>query len=148
LFLLLHVVGIVSVLQRVLPSGELAKIDLGLLGLFAGFSAAVKLTGLIVPLATACVVAGRLLIGERRALVGRALAFLLPAVAVIGFFYARPTFGTGNPFYPYYAAWFTDDEATLAMSEYHHDAGRKHFSPLPDAPLDVAKFFVSTPFLL
>lgn len=98
------------------------------LGVLAGGAAAVKLTGiavLAVPvlwyLATACR-------RPRARPAGLEISlYLTAALAVAVPFYLRPWLATGNPFYPYYAEWFTRELATLEMSRYHHALGGAAF---------------------
>lgn len=42
-------------------------------------------------------------------------------------FYLRPLLVTGNPFYPYFADFFSKTKAALCMSLYQHDAGTLKF---------------------
>ncbi len=92
-----------------------------LLGVLAGGSAAIKLTGLAVialPVVLACS-AGRLPRSQWR-FCGTAV---LIALAVCAPFYLRPWLATGNPCYPYLAEWFSTSPATLSMSRFHHAIG-------------------------
>jgi hypothetical protein len=74
--------------------------------------------------------------------------FLLPLVMGVTLFYARPWFATGNPFYPYFAGLFTDREAALATSQYHHAAGKLHFGPTWNTLPELGLLFFATPLLL
>jgi hypothetical protein len=151
LFLLLQVIGIFSFLNRALcrespPSSR----ELMLLGFCSGMAASVKLTGLIVPMATGGFLVGWYFwTGSRKGQILRqTLAFGLPMLMVFGAFYSRPTLATGNPFYPYFAPLFADHPATLETSAYHHDAGYLKFGPTMESPLKVAGYFPATPILL
>jgi hypothetical protein len=96
-----------------------------ILGVLAGGSAAIKLTGLPL-LALPCL----WYLGQawhdrsRRRSIAQSLAlYLLIALAIALPFYLRPWLLTGNPFYPYYSEWFTLDPARLETSRYHHALG-------------------------
>ncbi len=96
-----------------------------LLGILAGGSAAVKLTGLSVLLLPLLWYTGGWLekrVRTRRTLLGVAV-FLVVAACVVVPFYARPGWTTGNPCYPYFAEWFSSSAAVNEMSRYHHDIG-------------------------
>jgi len=136
---------------------ESGRVDWLLVGVFAGFAAAVKLTGFIVPVAACLVATGAF--GktsksvrppedsprERRR---RFLLLLTPVLLITLLFYSRPFLATGNPVYPYFASLFTDRVSSQAMSEYHHAAGKLHFGPDLDSPWEAAMLFVETPILL
>jgi hypothetical protein len=49
--------------------------------------------------------------------------YSLVAFAMAFPFYFRPCLLTGNPFYPYYAQWFSIDPSRLEMSRFHHSLG-------------------------
>jgi len=131
-----------------------------LIGVFCGFAASVKLTGGIIALAmvgfflfTAWRDNGRqgsLNDGRAGKPVLRAgLAFLGPMILVVLLFYSRSWLATGDPFYPYFAGVFTDPESTLAMSEYHHDAGKIiNLGHKLDGPWQMVGYFFATPILL
>lgn len=95
------------------------------IGILAGGAAAVKLTGLPM-IAVACLLFVQETLLERlrwRATVQATFMMIGVALLVCGPFYLRPWLLTGNPFYPYYAEWFTADAATLELSRYHHALG-------------------------
>jgi hypothetical protein len=151
IFLVLHIAAMAQLwirkpMSRV--SEPRAQVQLGLL---AGIAASIKLTGMIVPaLATVLAASASWCRAPRsaRACLVRSSAFLLPLLAVVAVFYARPAVETGNPLHPYFASLFTDDEAALASSAYHHDAGKEKFG----APLELSAAtlgrFVRIPFQL
>jgi hypothetical protein len=102
-----------------------------IVGILAGGAAAVKLTGVAV-LALPCL----WYVGQWARRPARrkkspapappwpALAICLLSAAIVSLpFYLRPWLLTGNPFYPYYAHWFTTEAAVLEMSRYHHALG-------------------------
>jgi hypothetical protein len=95
-------------------------------GVLAGGAAGVKLTGMAVIVIPCVLFVGR---GYRSASQHwKALAFyLVVAIAVALPFYLRPWLLKGNPFYPYFAQWFTSDAARIEMSRYHHAIGGAAF---------------------
>jgi len=100
-----------------------------LVACLAGVAASIKLTGLVVPgLAALALLATRRRGDAPRPAAPLAL-FLLPFLAIVVAFYARPALATGNPFHPYFAAHFSDDPAVLETSRYHHDAATAKFGP-------------------
>ena len=114
------------------------------LGILAGGAAAVKLTGvtvLVLPLLWYC---GVLWTDRSRwkSPARSALLCLTVSLCVALPFYLRPWLATGNPCYPYFAEWFSDDPARLDMSRYHHTIG--------DAAFGVRSLttFVAGPLLL
>jgi len=110
-------------------------------GLAAGACLAVKLTGAFPAMAAIALSAmekeaswsGRL----KKAAMAAALAalFALP-------FYARPALETGNPFHPYFAWLFSNSEAALESSKFHHEIGSARFGA------DGIPGLLSTPLLL
>jgi hypothetical protein len=92
------------------------------LGVLAGGAAAVKLTGtavLALPLLWYIGAAWHDRSQWRAA--ARSAAACLAVAACVAFpFYLRPWLQTGNPFYPYFAEWFSDDPALIETSRYHH----------------------------
>lgn len=110
-----------------------------LIGALAGAACAVKLTGL----GTAVVLFGLALWKlPRRSWGGAGLAFAIAAIALALPFFLRPWIQTGNPLYPFYARWFTADEATLATSLMHHAMGAR-YGVIPDVT-----GFLTTPFVV
>jgi hypothetical protein len=119
------------------------------LGILAGGAAAAKLTGLAVSVAIGAWYAGQLWWpprtteqGEeprmaRRTRIGGMLVDPCPSVLIRGCliscvflmftapFYLRPGVLTGDPFYPYFAWWFSGDPARVEMSRYHHELGAR-----------------------
>lgn len=100
-----------------------------ILGVLAGGAAAVKMTGIAV-LAVPCL----WYIGEawhdrsRWQIAARSLAaYVTAAFCVCLPFYLRPWMLTGNPFYPYFGEWFTDELARIEMSRFHHGIGGQPF---------------------
>jgi hypothetical protein len=94
-------------------------------GVLVGGAAAVKLTGaaiLAVPIVWHVAEIWR---GNGRvADTARSLAiYSIFALSVALPFYLRPWMLTGDPFYPYYAPWFSDNPARFEMSRYHHALG-------------------------
>jgi len=94
------------------------------LGILAGGTAAVKLTGLaalaLPVIWSACLAQHRT---RRTATMRGALLSLIVAAAIALPFYLRPWLATGNPCYPYFAEWFSNNPARLEMSRYHHALG-------------------------
>ena len=151
LFLALHIAAIACLWMRTPGSKASEPPRQVLLGILTGLAASIKLTGMIVPVLTALLFARgswfRSPCSARTFLV-RSRAFLLPLLVVLAVFYSRPALTTGNPLHPYFASYFTDDEAALASSTYHHDAGTVRFGvPLELSAATVGQF-VGTPFQL
>jgi hypothetical protein len=138
-WILLQFTGLLFLVRR--PGKE--TWEFVLMGVFAGFAASVKLTGIIIPVA-----AGLLVIFKSRPLLARLVQFLGPMLLVMLIFYARPFLDTGDPVYPYFAWMFSDQEAMLAMSTYHHDAGKQRFGSTMSDPWQIALFYCETPLLL
>jgi hypothetical protein len=94
-------------------------------GVLAGGAAAVKLTGLPIVIVPLIYYASELLRRQPRfAAIGHAAApYLIIALVIACPFYLRPWYLTGNPFYPYYAQFFSQDPERLEMSRYHHALG-------------------------
>ncbi len=100
-----------------------------LLGILAGGSAAVKPTGaitIVIPLTW------YLWIGmtDRRVAVRLPLycgTIILTSSLVALPFYVRTWMFAGNPFYPYFAEWFSNDSRVLETSLYHHSIGSDAF---------------------
>jgi hypothetical protein len=99
-----------------------------ILGILAGGAAAVKLTGVVLLVVPLGVLAALALKPSRRtrALAASATATTVAALVALPF-YLRPWLATGNPLYPYFAGWFSDDPARLEMSRYHHAIGGAWF---------------------
>jgi hypothetical protein len=95
-----------------------------IVGALAGATAAVKLTGIAIIFVPCLwhVIRYRWRLGLRES-VRTPLVYLACALAVALPFYLRPWLLTGNPFYPYFAQWFSDGPARLEMSRYHHALG-------------------------
>jgi len=151
LFLVLHIAAIACLWIRKSASKASEPRTQVLLGVVTGMAASIKLTGMIVPvLATVLAASVSWCRAPRsaRAFLARSGAFLLPLILLLTVFYSRPALLTGNPLHPYFASLFTDDEAALASSKYHHDAGTERFGvPLE---LSAATFghFAAAPFEL
>ena len=100
-----------------------------LIGVLAGGCGAVKLTGgiiLIVPLIWLLKNA----IIDQRCIV-RVLIYL-GTILLMSFVFAMPFYGrawifSGNPFYPYFAGWFSNDVSLLETSLYHHSIATDSF---------------------
>lgn len=108
-------------LQRHLPPWRVAL----LVGVLAGGAAAIKLTGLAIAIVPGFWFGARAWRSARwrpTALMQFGVYFAVAALVALPF-YARPWLLTGNPFYPYYAQWFSSDPARLEMSRYHHALG-------------------------
>ncbi len=99
-----------------------------ILGILAGGAAAVKLTGLVLLVVPLGVLAALAWKPSRRirALAAGGVATAVSALVALPF-YLRPWLATGNPLYPYFAGWFSDDPARLEMSRYHHAIGGAWF---------------------
>jgi len=112
------------------------------LGVLVGGATATKLTGLILAVVPVAGYVLRCDLRERSRTV-RDMAVAGAACAVFALpFYLRPWLATGDPFYPYFAWWFTDEPATVAMSRFHHAIGSAKFG-LVSVP-----FFLSAPLML
>ncbi len=114
-------------LKRDVPSRLIAHSVL--LGILVGGSAAVKLTGMITIL---ILLTWYLWIGlnERRVAVRLPIycgTIILTALVVAMPFYLRIWMFSGNPFYPYFADWFSKDARVLETSLYHHSIGSDAF---------------------
>ena len=96
-----------------------------ILGILAGGAAAVKLTGLALLIVPCLWYAVDVWQNRARlwAAIRAAATYLVVAMFIVLPFYARPWLATGNPFYPYFAAWFTGDLAAIETSQYHHAMG-------------------------
>jgi hypothetical protein len=148
--ILVQFIGMFFVLGRISHTGRTG--DWLMLGFFAGFAASVKLTGAILPAALSLLLAFKVLRGREgrqpRSLLTKVGAFLGPLLLVIALFYSRPLLATGNPLYPYFAPLFTNKEATLEMSRYHHDAGRAKFGVPFEWSGEAILYYCWTPVLL
>lgn len=115
-----------------------------LLGVLAGGAAAAKLTGLTVLLLPCLWYVGWMLSDRTtwRVAARRMFVALAVAVGVALPFYVRAWWGTGNPFYPYFAEWFRSDPARLEMSRFHHEIGGAFFG------VRSLETFVAGPILL
>lgn len=113
--------------NRELGGTGLSKV--AIVGVLAGGAAAVKLTGLVV-IAIPCLwYAGQCRQGRVRwHSAARSLALCLTVVLFVALpFYLRPWLATGNPLYPYFCEWFSNDPARLEMSRFHHAIGGATF---------------------
>lgn len=121
-WILVQIIGALALLVGRRDGSERRGPVMGLLGLFAGAACAVKLTGL----STAAVL---LMLGALHAggasLAGLARFAIVASVFAVPF-YLRAWVQTGNPLYPFFASWFTSDEATLEMSRLHHKMGDRY----------------------
>src|SRR5262249_39132921 len=50
---------------------------------------------------------------------------LFVAALFVAPFYLRAWLLAGDPFYPYFARWFSSDPARMEMSRFHHELGSK-----------------------
>lgn len=148
LFLALQLAAIACLWLRTKASTTRVQVQLGFL---AGAAASIKLTGMIVPLLAALLLAGGAWLRaprSARTVLARVAAFSAPVLVLLAIFYSRPALATGNPLHPYFASWFTADEAAVESSVYHHDAGTARFGvPLELSAAAVGRF-LSTPFAL
>lgn len=96
-----------------------------MLGVLAGGSVAIKLTGFaVLALPVVWLLFNRNRIKRPTLATNRFLAMYAAAALCIALpFYLRPWLATGDPFYPYYSQWFSADVARLEMSRYHHELG-------------------------
>ena len=98
-----------------------------LCGILAGGIVATKLTGLGV----AAIIFIFLWSKYQKTFVGRrsflCLYFVLGGLCMALPFYLRPWLLTGNPFYPFLAAWFGGSEAEILTGRYHYLLGNAHF---------------------
>jgi hypothetical protein len=151
LFLVLHVAAIACLWLRKPAFAASAPRTQVLLGFLCGMAASIKLTGMIVPVLASALAARASWCRapcSARAFLVRSGGFLLPLLAVLAVFYSRPAALTGNPLHPYFAWFFSDDEAELASSTYHHDAGKERFGvPLELSAATVGRF-AAIPFKL
>lgn len=129
--LLMNIAGLLLALELpVRVSGScVRRAPPGILGILAGGAAAVKLTGfavIVVPCLWYVGVAWRNHL-QRRHTVQSLIVFVIVALSVSLPFYLRPYLATGNPFYPYFAEWFSNDAVQLDISGYHHTIGGAAF---------------------
>jgi hypothetical protein len=99
-----------------------------LFALLAAGTASIKLTGLIaavLPLSLILFPAEGCLISKSKV---KQCLLLISVCAVLALpFYLRPWIMTGNPFYPYFARFFSDSRSSLAMSGFHHAIGSDRY---------------------
>ncbi len=99
------------------------------IGVLAGGAAAVKMTG-FAAFAVPCLwYLGKAMSDRSRrgVVAGHLAASLAVALVVCSPFYLRTWMATGNPFYPYFCWWFTDDPVRIDMSHHHHAIGGMYF---------------------
>ncbi len=131
-FALLNIAGLLYLLRFphfVSDDGRSAAANLLLIANLAAGSVAVKLTGLPVLAVPMLYIAVQNL-GQRNWVKRSLPVFLLLSCAYAVFllpFFARPWLAVGNPFYPYFETWFTNDPARLETSRYHHALGSDMF---------------------
>ncbi len=106
---------------------EPGPVNLAILaGIFAGASVAVKLTG-----ASAAVAIFVLLLFQYKTSLRKSIEILVVFCVISGAFalpfYLRPWLLTGNPFYPYFNAWFISRPGALVISSYHHAIGNARY---------------------
>jgi len=91
------------------------------LAVLGGLATGWKLIGAMF-LPTLAVMTGLAWWGGKRPRPWRAWAIALAAAVIVAApFYLRPWLATGDPFYPYYARWFTPgNPAAVEVSTYHH----------------------------
>lgn len=115
-----------------------------LLGILVGGCMAVKPTGTIcicVPLLW-CLANCRRGHSNLRCMLMSVTVMVIAAMLFAGPFYVRPWINTGNPFYPYFANWFSIAPNAIETSLYHHDIGSAAFG------LRGLAAFLMTPVLL
>jgi hypothetical protein len=98
-----------------------------LCGIMAGGAASIKLTGIIlfvIPALWSCFLYSHFPSARKNILKATILFFSVGLLIALPF-YLRPWFATGNPFYPYFCWLFSDSQAQMAMSEFHHKIGAK-----------------------
>ncbi len=144
--ILLNVAAMLYLLPMT-PAGNSKHMPTGnaiTLGILAGGIGAAKLTGLIfvaIPIAWHTLSLWPNI--RLREINQRKLLIYLASFSLICLpFYLRPWLATGNPFFPYFGAWFSRDPATIAMSEYHHTIADQTFG------IRSAATFLTTPILL
>ncbi len=118
-----------------------------ILGLPAGAALGVKLTALPLLCVPAVLVVAANWKHQRRECLRTLAVFGLAAAAVAAPFYLRAWIHTGNPVYPYFARWFTNDPATLAMSDLHHRMGSANFGQPSIVGYLTTPFRLATPTL-
>lgn len=84
-----------------------------LAGIFSGFAAGTKLTGIIIPL----LVGLEVLLAQRGKAGGTLLRFGMPAALVLGPWVLRSALYTGNPFYPFLTPTFGGPDTTQWISQ-------------------------------
>ena len=100
-----------------------------LLGILVGGATAVKLTGaitIVVPLAWYV----KNWITDKRMVAHLPIVcatIVITSLLVAMPFYLRSWMFAGNPFYPYFADWFSNEARVLEMSLYHHSIGADAF---------------------
>jgi hypothetical protein len=124
---------------------QLGWAQAAVLGILAGGAAAIKLTGCAILAVPVVWYSRQLCVDWRRwrrlfrpvVLYGTvALCQLLP-------FYLRPWLATGNPFYPYFCSWFSNNAARWEMSRYHHLIGGFQFGDTGAMAFLVAPFHLA-----
>lgn len=100
-----------------------------LIGILCGGCAAIKLTGVVslaVPVAHMLQTAWSSTSTASRT--GVRLAMLLMTTFLVASpFYVRPWVLSGNPFFPFFGDWFSQDANTIATSLFHHAIGADAF---------------------
>ncbi len=111
-----------------------------LTGFFAGIAASVKLTGLII--GASLILFMQLKNAKPAVFLKIILVFTATFIIISSAFYIRPYLETGNPMYPYFQNFFSDNPASLEMSRYHHAIGSLKYGT------DGIYGFFSAPILL
>ncbi|MEQ1825439.1 MAG: glycosyltransferase family 39 protein [Pirellula sp.] len=144
-FQFLDLIAILLLLDNASESGNpRPTTNLILIGILVGGCASVKLTGAIVILLPVvwCWMKG---ISDQRSAIREAKnvgIIVLTSVLFASPFYVRTWLYSGNPFYPYFSSWFSNDSRLLETSLYHHAIGADSFG------MRGAIAFLSTPILL
>jgi len=113
-----------------------------LCGILAGGAASIKLTGIIVFLVPILWFYFSSNVKYRKKILLFTGLFLIIGLLFTLPFYLRPWLTTGNPFYPYFCHFFSNSQAQLEMSSFHHKIGSARFGVK-----SIAMFFAA-PFAL
>ncbi|OGV51204.1 MAG: hypothetical protein A2017_04885 [Lentisphaerae bacterium GWF2_44_16] len=127
IFILLNLAGGFIVARGLRAVSRKGTAYAAALAVFAGGACSVKMTGGAVFIAIFILLL-YLLHGKgiRRAMPA-VMLFLICSAVFAAPFYLRAYVGTGNPFHPYFASFFSSNPARCAMSAYHHAIGEAKF---------------------
>ncbi len=95
------------------------------LGLLAGGCGAIKLTGMAILLLVFALQLLRVFkaLPAQPERLQQLLVFTAASVVLVAPFFIRPWLASGNPLFPYFESWFTNNAARIESSQYHHAIG-------------------------